>query len=138
MDVSVAFIEGDLEGFNTTLLDLVEVAFCVVLVPWVVAVVGSPVEEAVVGAGCHGASFPVHGVPLAEILIPSGHRHVWFLAGSAANRQRWLHPPLSTSQGLVAEETPQNDGYHSSQSKPMITQCVISRHGSEISYAMFL
>lgn len=98
LDVSVAFIEGDLEGFNTTLLDLVdgftiffvvagncdlvlaEVAFCVVLVPWVVAVVGSCVEEAVVGAGCHGASFPVHVVPLAEIFIPSGHRHVRLLA----------------------------------------------------------
>lgn len=90
LDVSVAFIEGDLEGFNTTLLDLVdgftiffvvagncdlvlaEVAFCVVLVPWVVAVV-------VVGAGCHGASFPVHVVPLVEIFIPSGHRHVRLL-----------------------------------------------------------
>lgn len=55
---------------------LAEIAFCVVLATWAVVFVGSRVEVGVVGVGCHGVSFPVQFLPLAEIFIPSGHRHV--------------------------------------------------------------
>lgn len=52
------------------------------------------------GVGCPVNAFPVHVLPLDVIFIPFGHRHVASV-GATASRQRWLHPPFLTLQGLL-------------------------------------